>query len=417
MPTDVVDLPVLIVSFRAADLLEKCLISVKAFHPGQDVLIWDNTGPELSMIRELAERYPEFRWCFSEQNIGFAAAVNRLADMVPGRDFLLLNPDAELVAPLEKTLVLMGQPRVAAAGPMIAGFGAPVLLTRKVDHRHRGTTPWDTCYRKLTYLNALGGAAGLGGRLRGSPFSRSYRLPPREVDGYISGCCLAIRREAWDELGPFDEEFFLYGEEAHWQRKANARGWKIRLADEVAVRHSSRGTVRGDRDWSQRSADLLRSNQVLQVEYIYGRGLADFFLAWSSLFAWVRRLVHRTSASTSERGDVLVTADGPSQRLGSRITTALALEQAGYRVTVVSLQRLGILARELPPTIRLVRMTWWWPWFPGERLPSIVVPGETGRERAFTRLLRLSRGANVFAVGDRLRKSVPLQQAWNKDRE
>jgi GT2 family glycosyltransferase len=400
MPTDAVDLPVLIVSFRAADLLEKCLISVKAFHPGQDVLIWDNTGPDTSEILELAERFPEFRWYFSERNIGFAAAVNRLADLVPERNFLLLNPDAELVAPLEKTLVLVGQPRVAAAGPMIAdeGFGAPVLLTRQVNHRYRGTTPWDSCYRKLTYLNALGGAAGLGRRLRGSPFSSSYRLPPREVDGYISGCCLAIRREAWDELGPFDEEFFLYGEEAHWQRKANARGWKIWLADEVAARHSPRGTVRGDWDWSRRSADLLRSNQVLQVEHIYGRGLADFFLAWSSLFDSVRRLVHRTSASasasasTSERGDFLVTADGPNQLVRSRIATALALEQAGYRVTVVSLQRLGILASELPPSIRLVRMVWWWPWFPGERLPSMVVSGETGRERGFTRLLRLRRG-------------------------
>jgi len=398
MPTDAVDLPVLIVSFRAADLLEKCLKSVKAFHPGQDVLIWDNTGSELSMIRELAERYPEFRWYFSERNIGFAAAVNRLADLVPERNFLLLNPDAELVAPLEKTLVLMDQPGIAAAAPMIVdeSFGAPVLLTRQVNHRYRETTPWDSCYRKLTYLNALGGAAGLGGRLRGSPFSSSYRLPPREVDGYISGCCLAIRREAWDEVGPFDEEFFLYGEEAHWQRRANAQGWKIWLADEVTVRHSGGGTVRDDGDWSQRSADLLRSNQALQVEYIYGRGLADFFLAWSSLFDSVRRLVHRTSASasasTSERGDFLVTADGPSQLVRSRIATALALEQAGYRVTVVSLQRLGILAAELPPSIRLIRIAWWWLWFSGERLPSTVVSGETARERAFTCLLRLRRG-------------------------
>lgn len=74
----------------------------------------------------------------------------------------------------------------------------------------------------------------------------------------------------------------------------------------------------------------------------------------------------------------------------SRVATAVALEQAGYRVTVVSLQRLGILPRELPPSIRLIRMAWWWPWLPGERLPSMVVCGTTARERFFAQLLRLN---------------------------
>jgi hypothetical protein len=394
MPTDAVDLPVLIVAFRAADLLEKCLISVKAFHPGQDVLIWDNTGPESSMIRELAERYPEFRWYFSERNIGFAAAVNRLADLVPERNFLLLNPDAELVAPLEKTLVLMGQPRVAAAGPMSAdeGFGAPVLLTRQVSRRYRGTTPWDVAHRKLPLWQAMLDPTGLG-RLRGSPFSAKYRSPKEGVDGFLVGSCLAIRRETWAQLGGFDEEFFLYSEEKEWQYRAVRAGWTIRLADECVVQHVGRGTVSDDRELRQRSEDLQFANDILCYESIHGERIAEAYLAWVLLLSSLKRRVRRTSTPRNEVRDVLVTADGPSQLLRSRIATALALEQAGHRVTVVSLQRLGILAPELPPSIRLVRMAWWWPWFPGERLPSTVVTGETARERAFTRLLRLFRAS------------------------
>lgn len=393
MADDATDLPVLIVSFRSADLLEKCLRSVKTFHPGQDVLIWDNSGPEVSEVRELAERYPQFRWHFSEQNIGFAAAVNRLSNLVRGRDFLLLNPDAELLAPLEKTHALIRRPRVAAAAPMIAvqlEDTRPGPSESRVGTWYPEVTSWDNCYRSLTFLNAIGVAAGLGKRLRGSPLSRSYRLQPDEVDGYISGCCLAMRREAWDELGPFDEEFFLYGEEAEWQRKANQRGWKIRLADEVAVRHVKGGTVQGAGDLSQRSEDLLRSSLALQVEYIYGDRAAGFFLAWSSVFDGMKRLLRRTPAAGSTDRGVLVTADGPDDVLRSRIAIALAYQQEGYQVTVVALQRMGMLAAQLPPSIRLVRMAWWWPWRPDQQRPPLVVEGVTVRERTFVRLLRLT---------------------------
>lgn len=390
MSTKPLDLPVLIVSFRAPDLLERCLNSVKGFHAGQDVLIWDNTGPATSEIAELAERYPAFRWHFSDRNIGFAAAVNRLTDMIPGRNFLLMNPDAELVAPLEKTPALIGQPGVAAAGPMIADedFGAPLLRTRNVNRLSRETTPWDVANRKITLWQAIFAAAGLG-RIRGTPFSSKYRAPREDVSGYIFGSCLAIRRDAWDQLGGFDEEFFLYGEEKDWQYRAARAGWTVRLADECVVRHVVGGTVGGDRDLRQRSEDLQFANHILCVERIYGKRAAEAYLAWASLTASLKRRVRRAPRRANVIGDIAVTALGPSHVISDRIDAAMALERRGYRVAVISLQALGLLQRELPPSVRLVRLPWWWPWIPGEGPPPLVVSGETVRERAFSRLLRL----------------------------
>lgn len=389
------ELPVLIVAFRSADLLEKCLQSVKTFHSDEDVLIWDNSGPDVSEVRELAQRYPEFRWHFSEINVGFSAAVNRLADMVPGKNFLLLNPDAELLAPLEKTKALLREPRVGAAGPMTAvDDGSPVQTPHAV-LLHPPAMPWDNCIRRLTLLNALGAGAGLGHLFRGSPLSRFYRTAPCSVNGYIAGCCLAISREAWDQLGNFDEEFFLYGEEADWQQRVNDAGWEVRLANEVAVRHVKQGTIRGDRVRSQRSQDLVCSSLALLIERNYSQRSADFVLVWSYLFAEVKRVVRREQPGTDSRADFLITIDGPHQLVRNKITKALALEQAGYRVMVVSLQRLGTLPRDLPPTIRLVRMAWWSPWLPGARLPLAVASGATGKEKAFTWLLNLRPAAKV----------------------
>lgn len=359
------------------------------------MLIWDNSGPEVTEVRELAQRYPGFRWYFSDVNVGFSAAVNRLAEMVPGRNFLLLNPDAELLAPLRKTIALLQEPHVGAAGPMTVAEDSSPRPTRHAALLHPPAMSWDNCVRRLTLLNVLGAGAGLGNLLRGSPLSRFYRTAPSKVDGYIAGCCLAISRAAWDELGGFDEEFFLYGEEADWQQRANDAGWEIRLAAEVAVRHVRQGTTKGDRVQSQRSQDLCYSSLALMVERNYSRRSADFVLVWNYVFAEVKRIIRGMQSGTDSRADILITTDGSDNLCRARIAKALALEKAGYRVMLVSLQRVGTLPRELPPTIRLVRMAWWLPWLPGSRLPLAVVSGSTGKERVFAGLLNLRPAARV----------------------
>lgn len=391
-------LAVLIVAYRSAGLLEKCLVSVKKFLPGRDVHIWDNSGSGVPEVRELAAGYPEFHWHFSEENIGFGAAVNRLAATVPGRDLLLLNPDAELLSDLSGTLRELEGPGVAAAGPMLSESGSN--SPDDVGLWHRQPTPWDIAYRKLTFVNALSGAAGLGERLRETPFSYKYRRQPHEVDGFIAGCCLAIRRQAWDSVGPFDEEFFLYQEEADWQRRAIAAGWKVMLADEVAVRHIGAGTVAGDSARSLRSSDLAFANSVLHMEYNFGTRAAEFYLVWWALFEGLRRRIRGKRPNIGHRPEVLVTAAGDPDVVAERAETALALDRAGYDVAVVSLQRLGMLQHALPPSVRLVRRPWWWPSLAPQQLPGLLVVGTTNKERAFGRVAGLLRRRAVVSPDD-----------------
>ena len=403
---------VLIVAYRSADLLEKCLFSVIEYLPECPVYVWDNSGSGISDVRTLAARFPEFRWHFSDQNLGFAAAVNRLAAMAPEHDLLVLNADAELLETPVETMSAIRQPNVAAAGPMLGDYSEDLQHSdRRVGFWHRTPTPWDVAYRKLTFLNALSGAAGLGERFRETPVSFKYRIQPTNVDGFIAGCSVAIRREAWDRIGPFDEEFFLYQEEAEWQLRAITAGWQVRLANEVAVRHIGRGTVSGDSERSQRSEDLAFANAILMAEYSFGRRRAEFFLAWWSLIEKIKHRVRRRRRPAIRRPDILITADGSPEEVANRIETASVLAGAGYSVAVVSLQRLGTLQRDLPPSIRLVRCPWWWPSITPQKLPSVVVEGTTRKEHAFTRLLRMRPGTTVLSARDAAALPVKAKQS------
>lgn len=391
---------VLIVAYRSAEKLRRCLNSVRTLLPDCPVYIWDNSGPAYEEVRALAHSMPEFHWYLGGRNIGFAAAINKLASHSAPHDFLLLNPDAELASPLVETLVTLREPGIAAVGPIGEEMGKP---QPGMPLRHE-SRPWDCARRRLTFLSAIGSAASCDRRLRGTPFSLLYKAPPRYVDGYVSGACLAISRSAWELIGPFDEEFFLYGEEADWQRRAIAAGWRVALQNEFGYRHTAGGTVSGDVNASQRSQDLLRSNLALSLEYRYGVAPANFYLVFTAICELVRAATGRSAARPMKiAADFVIPVDATDDTVASeRVQMAKLLQTAGYEVAIVAMGRLGGLPAVVPTSIRLLRWPWWWPLSTSARSTTVLTHGRKAlRETGFLLISKFCRRAKV-AVGDNL---------------
>jgi glycosyltransferase involved in cell wall biosynthesis/GT2 family glycosyltransferase len=366
---------VLVVSYRRADLLRRCLDSVHKHLGGCRVLVWDNLSAASTEIRALSSSYPAVEWIFSHRNVGYAAAINGLAAKVDGADMLLLNPDAELVGPLTAARATLG-PRVAAVSPRVLD--------------PRGGPDWDVARRKQTVLRSLVSHSGYGKRLRGRAVSDYYRDAPREVDGYLSGCCLLVSGAAWRELGGFDEKFFLYGEEAAWQRNARARGWRLVLADTADVRHGAAGTMSGDPLAERRSRDLLRAGhaEMLGMSGNYSPGA--IFTAGLHLLDRVQRS-HRAdrrkamAAVKTSRPSILLTSNelcqGGAER--QRVLLANELSARGYPVTLACLQHFGPLTPELDPAVRLVLTPWWQPLVDLPTSDSVLITGVTNTEAGF----------------------------------
>jgi GT2 family glycosyltransferase len=66
------------------------------------------------------------------------------------------------------------------------------------------------------------------------------RLPSRQT--FVIGAVLLIRWEALQDIGLFDEQFFLYSEEADWERRAVERGWRCVVCPDAVARHVGSGT-------------------------------------------------------------------------------------------------------------------------------------------------------------------------------
>lgn len=202
-----------VVTYDALPWLERCLASVA----GVPTVVVDN-GSSDGTVAFTRERFPEVTLVESA-NLGLAAGWNRGLREVDAEHVLVLNADAWLEDGALDGLVgaLERHPRAALAAPRL--LNPDGTLQRSV----RGfPTPWRLATEYL-YLRKLGPRTRLFNAFYGAGFDHASE---REVE-WAMGACLLLRRAALDDVGPFDERFFLFSEEVDWCRRAADRGWSV----------------------------------------------------------------------------------------------------------------------------------------------------------------------------------------------
>jgi N-acetylglucosaminyl-diphospho-decaprenol L-rhamnosyltransferase len=164
------------------------------------------------------------------ENVGFAKACNQGVLASKGEYVLLTNPDTLVERDFFESLDTFfdKNPRVGVAGPRIVdGEGNLQLSARK----------------ELGFASGLLGRTSLLTRLfPKSPlvkrlFPAVEKLTgPTSVD-WVSGACMSIRRQTLEEIGPMDERFFMYFEDADLCRRAREADWLVCYLPQVEVFH------------------------------------------------------------------------------------------------------------------------------------------------------------------------------------
>jgi N-acetylglucosaminyl-diphospho-decaprenol L-rhamnosyltransferase len=162
------------------------------------------------------------------RNLGYGAGANRgLAATERGEHVLICNPDLVVH---EGGLDRLGAALDAHAEWAIVG---PRILT-----------PEGATYPSARRFPALWVAAGhalLGAVFPNNSFTRRYRTPdlpdrPTEVD-WVSGACFLARRSVLDEVGGFDEGYFMFAEEMDLCWRVKRAGWRVGFEPSAAVTH------------------------------------------------------------------------------------------------------------------------------------------------------------------------------------
>jgi N-acetylglucosaminyl-diphospho-decaprenol L-rhamnosyltransferase len=239
------DISVSIVNTNSRELLLGCLDSLREAVTGDvEVVVLDNASEDGS-AGAVGERFPEVRLIRQSLRAGFGANHNTVVRATTGRYVYVLNEDTtsydwgfdRLVAYLD------AHPRVAALGPR---------LVYPDGRRQASAWRFPTPARSLLGLPTLGKLGVV----------QSTGSRPRAVD-WVTGAALLLRRAAIEEVGLFDEEFFLYSEEVDLCRRLRQADWDVHYLPDVTVVHHE----------SQFSAEIpaRRINEMWRSRHRYWR--------------------------------------------------------------------------------------------------------------------------------------------------
>jgi len=226
------DLSVIIVNWNVRLLLERCLQSVTASaQHGEltcEVVVVDNASTDGSpeMVQRL---FPAVQLISSGANLGFTRANNLGATRASGRYLLFLNPDTEVVSDaLAAMVAYMDQhPDVGLLGPKL------LFPDGRVQPSRRRFPTLATAFLESTVVQQW------------LPQNRAldrYYVHDRSDDieqdvDWVVGACMLIRRQAWEQVGPLDERFFMYSEELDWCRRLKSAGWRVVYLPSASVVH------------------------------------------------------------------------------------------------------------------------------------------------------------------------------------
>jgi N-acetylglucosaminyl-diphospho-decaprenol L-rhamnosyltransferase len=197
-----------------------------------EIVVVDND--QKSAVPEIP---PPVRLIRNPENVGFARACNQGILASDGEYIVLINPDTLVERDFFEALkeFFDQSPRAGVAGPRIVdGEGNLQLSARK----------------EVSFVSGfLGRTSLLTWLFPKSPLVRGLFPAAEKLAGptavdWVSGACMAIRRRTLEEIGPMDERFFMYFEDADLCRRVREAGWLVYYLPQVEVLHHTGASSR-----------------------------------------------------------------------------------------------------------------------------------------------------------------------------
>lgn len=267
-------LSVIIVNWNTCDLLAGCLESLDNRF---EVFVVDNGSGDGSpeMVRN---QFPWVKLVENRENVGFGRANNQALRLANSKYLLLLNSDTKVLGNVLGQMVdfMESRPDIGAVGPRLLNDDGSLQPSC-----HPMLTPGREFWRLLFLDHFLKRA--------------TYNMDkwdvntPRPVE-VIKGACVLLRREALDQVGLFDEAYFMYSEEVDLCYRLAQAGWQLWWLPQAQVIHY--GEASSKQIAEEMYIQLYRS-KVQFYRKFGGEKQANWFKCLVKLAYWPRLLGSR----------------------------------------------------------------------------------------------------------------------------
>jgi GT2 family glycosyltransferase len=221
----------IIVNYNAGEFLRSCVDSLLNCPLETEVIVVDNASTDDSL--DALAGLPNVQIIKNATNVGFATACNVGIRVASAPFLLFLNPDCffkpdTLIRLLEATRF---DERVGMVGGLLVNLDG----TEQAGGRRAIPTPWRSFVRAF----GLARFADRWPRIFFDFHLLKQPLPNHNIEvEAISGACMMVRREAIQDVGEWDERYFLHCEDLDWCMRFRQKGWKILFVPSARVTHA-----------------------------------------------------------------------------------------------------------------------------------------------------------------------------------
>lgn len=230
MTTPPVQLSTIIVTHNSSKWITNCLESLlKDLKPfSYQIIVVDNASTDQTTDL-IKSQFPEIILLKKPRNEGLARACNQALSKCQAEYVLFLNPDAEVISGMIHALktFMEGHPEAGAIGPALLNADGSLQLSGNTFPSLKNLCFETFFLDRLFPQNPVFGSHKL---------SHADRSRPLQVD-WTMGSCLFVRKKALDQVGGFDEQFFLFFEETDLCFRLRNAGYEIYVIPEAKVIH------------------------------------------------------------------------------------------------------------------------------------------------------------------------------------
>lgn len=231
-------LRVVAVTYSPGEVLEGFIDSLAAATTRPVEIVLADNGSTDGSIDFVRERYGD-RVAIVENgaNLGFGAGVNRALPVTSSEYVYLLNSDAQLRAGalVHATAFMDAHPRCGIAGSRIYNSDGTIQASCGEFDTWAGAFLRSSAWGELPPLRPFANGASL----------RTFSYDRERIVDLVIGAAMTVRRKLFDEIGPFDERFFLYHEEVDLAKRAADAGWETWFLPSSEAVHEGMGSSGG----------------------------------------------------------------------------------------------------------------------------------------------------------------------------
>jgi N-acetylglucosaminyl-diphospho-decaprenol L-rhamnosyltransferase len=282
-----VDLSCIIVNYKNSKPLKDCLASLyqTVQEINFEVIIVDNSvhDPGLEYLKEL---HPKAQFISNSSNVGFATANNQAVKIAQGNVLIFLNPDTILSDQAINSMYryFCSHMEIGALGPKVENPDGSLQYSCR-----RYPTLWTGLFNRYSLLSKL---------FPRNRFTSQYLMLDfdhneiRQVD-WLSGCCLMVSKNTFEQSQGFDEKYFLFNEDIDLCRTIKKTGKEVVYFSEAKIIHqvSTSNSKTTARVIIQRHLGMMYYFKKHHGKNLLTRGVINFFI---SLRCFIQLLMNLT---------------------------------------------------------------------------------------------------------------------------